>query len=173
MRFPLPLLLACCLGACSKESTDSPAAPSTASSGLPATLFPETTPPEGQDVETVKKTAKAGDQVVLAAQVGGRKQWQVPGKAIFLVIDPVLESCDEMEGDDCPTPWDFCCVPKDQVTAKLATVRVVGADGEPLSASVEGAHGVAPLKHVVVQGTVQRNDESGLVLDATSIWVKS
>jgi hypothetical protein len=91
---------------------------------------------------------------------------------MFLVIDPVLESCDEMEGDDCPTPWDFCCVPKEQITAKLATVRVVGADGQPLPAEIEGAHGLKPLARVVVAGKVHSNDGGNLVVDAAQIWVQ-
>ena len=164
------LLLALALVGCSSEVSTSRSA--AVPSLLPASLFPATSPPAARDVEDIKKTAKVGDDVVLQAQVGGRKQWQVEGKAIFLAIDPVLESCDEMEGDDCPTPWDFCCVPKEQITAKLATVRVVGADGQPLPTSVQGAPGLKPLAHVVVAGKVQSNDGGGLVIDAKQIWVK-
>ena len=156
--------------ACGNESAVPVAA--APSAVLPADLFPSSPPPPAHEIEDVKKTAKTGDDVVLQAQVGGRKQWQVEGKAIFVVIDPVLESCDEMEGDTCKTPWDFCCVPKEQITAKLATVRVVGADGQPVAGSVQGAHGLRPLAHVVVAGKVQSNDGSNLVVDAKQIWVK-
>jgi hypothetical protein len=158
------------LAACGSETPATPAAP--AAPTLPAGLFPTSPPPAAKDVEDVKKTAKAGDAVVLQAQVGGRKQWQVPGQTIFLVIDPVLESCNEMEGDDCATPWDFCCVPKEEITKKLATVRVLGADGQPVAGSVEGVHGLKPLAHVVVAGKVASNDGVNLVLDAQQIWVK-
>ena len=158
------------VAACSGEPT-STALPA-AKVAWPEGLFPAGNPPAAKDVEDVKKAAKAGDDIVLQAQVGGRKQWQVDGKTMFLVIDPVLESCDETEGDHCPTPWDFCCVPKEQITKKLATVRVVGADGQPLACSVEGAHGIKPLAHVVVAGRVQSNDGANLVLDAKQIWVK-
>ena len=123
------------------------------------------------DVPAARASAKVGDALVVQGQIGGRKQWHVAGQGIFLVVNPALDACNELPDDDCPTPWDFCCVPKSEVSANLLTVRLVGADGQPIAVDLAAAGGLVPLTHVTVRGKVHAT-EGGLVLDGEQIAVR-
>ena len=146
-------------------------AASTAS--IPAASFTRNRPAEAKDLMAVKPTATIGESVTFLARVGGRDQPFVDGMAVFTVADPSLESCELMgEEDHCPIPWDYCCEDRNALTAGSATVRIVDADGMPYAATAQGAGGLAPLRYIVVDGTVSdRNDDGLFVVDATRIWV--
>lgn len=76
-----------------------------------------------------RKTAKDGDEIVVAGQVGGSTKPFTEGRASFLIVDPSLKPSDE-----CDTPWDFCELPNKEVAAARLTVKFVGADGKTLQA---------------------------------------
>ena len=141
---------------------------------IPAALFLDAAPGEALDVKAAKSAAKAGDKVVVRGRIGGSETPFVDGRAMVTIVDPSIKSCDQMgEDDHCPTPWDYCCEPHDNLTAGSATIQIVGADGRPLKASLKGQHGLEPLAEVVVVGTVALRDEAGtFVVNATSVWVK-
>jgi hypothetical protein len=147
-------------------------APSAAGPTLPAALFAASSPAGAVSLVDAKAAAKAGDRVIFEARVGGRRQAFVEGRAIFFVADPSLLSCDQLHGDSCKTPWDYCCETPDNLLRHMATVQVVDDAGSPLEVSLRDEHGLAPLKTVFVTGTVERIDESGaFVVDAETIHV--
>jgi hypothetical protein len=37
-----------------------------------------------------------------------RPRW-IEGRAAFSLVDQSLKACSDVEGDDCPVPWDYCC----------------------------------------------------------------
>jgi hypothetical protein len=157
-----------------KESDDTatvtPAAPTEA---LPATLIATTQPSgDAQDVAALKKSAKDGDRVVVRGRVGGTPKPLADNRAIMTVADLGLPTCEKTAMATCPTPWDSCCEPKEALTASTATVQVVGADGKPLKATLDGAGGIKPLKQVVVAGVV-KNPPGGeaMVIEASQIYV--
>lgn len=177
----LPLLFAACLGlvACDGGSDDGHgdhaghehAADAVA---LPDGVFVETAPDGAQDLGEVKASAKEGDVVVVAGKVGGTMEPFVKGRAVMTVAGlSGITSCDKRPGDNCPTPWDFCCDDPKSILANTATVELVDAEGRPLKVDLEGAHGLAPLSEVVVRGTVgPRPDPGVLVIHADAIHVK-
>ena len=170
------IILAACtatgllFGGC-EPSSSGPPTPVAAS--IPAAYFTKNRPTEVPDLIKVKPTAKVGDQVSFLARVGGRPEPFVDGIAMFTVADPSLLSCEVMgEEDHCPVPWDYCCEDSNAITMGMATVRFIGEAGDPIAANAKGAGGLAPLRFVVVEGTVgDRNDDGLFVVDADRIWV--
>lgn len=163
------------LGGCGESESSSSSASAPTAVAAPAGLFAERSISEGETlagIGEVKKTAQAGETVRFVARVGGRAACFVPGSAVFIVADPILEDCLQ-KGDGCPKPWDYCCEPKERLRANTATVRLVDAAGAPLAGSAEGLGGLAPLLTIEVLGTVSERGSDGLfVVDATEVFVR-
>src|SRR5688500_13591492 len=61
---------------------------------------------EPKAVVKVRKEAKNGEEIVVVGRIGGRVNPWVKGAAAFSIVDEAVRSCDQIEGDNCPTPWD-------------------------------------------------------------------
>ena len=136
--------------ACSKDDTPKATAPATA----PSTAPPGSTPVAGAG----KASASAGTTVVvgtpylLAADptgglsileakaaapragvvVVGRVKELTPGYAAFTLTDLSLQYCGQSEAEGCPTPWDYCCTPNEELAAGTIGVVVEGPGAEPV-----------------------------------------
>jgi hypothetical protein len=181
--------IACVLGVavllaatgCERSATsDAPAQPSKATTAnaaaatdgaLPAAVWLATEPADAKPVAEVKKTATAGQNVVVFGRIGGGKEPFVTGRAMFMLADRSMPSCVEKHGPGCATPWDYCCEPKETVLASTTTVQIVGPDGKPLKQGLSGEHGLKPLTDVVIAGEVSSAGEN-VVIDATGIFIK-
>ena len=76
-------------------------------------------------------------------------------------------------GDGCQTPWDYCCMSPEQLTANLATVQIIDDQGRPLAVDLTSHSKIKPLATLVVRGTVgPRPDPAVLVINATGIFVE-
>lgn len=126
------------------------------------------------DVQTVidaRKTVSDGDDVVLVGRIGGSHDPWIEGQSIFTLVDESLESCDQIPGDTCPTPWDYCCeTPK--LKDASALVKVVGDDGQPIRSDARQLLGVRELTTVVVQGQAKRDDAGNLTVLASKVFVE-
>lgn len=141
--------------------------------GLPSDLMLAESPAEPRDVVVVKQEAKVGEDVVVRGRIGGRVQPFVEGRAIFQLVDSSLPTCSEIPGDGCKTPWDYCCEPKDQITARSMTIQVVGPDGKPLRTNLEGRGGLVPMAKVIIRGKVeQKPADKTMVVSAEGIYVE-
>jgi len=167
-------LVACCGTGCEQKPQPTvPAADSSASAAaLPAGLFVDAPPAGARNVAEVKADAEASGEVVIQGRIGGRPEPFVNGAALFLLADSAVKTCDELHGDGCPTPWDYCCEPRESLAAGTATVQVLGADGRPLRVGLNGQHGLSPKATVTLVGDVApRVDTSTLVINARRIHV--
>ncbi len=171
------VLLALTLSAIACEEKSKPAAGSAPSSPasastIPAGLFLATEPAGAANVKDAKPGAKVGDKVTLVGRIGGSVEPFVDGRAIFTIVDPRIKACREESKDDtCETPWDYCCEPREQLTASMATVRITGADGQPLKTGLKDAQGLKPLARVTVVGTVAEAEGGNLVVNASGLFV--
>src|SRR5215218_2845875 len=145
------LLFTLMIAGCNKEGDQ----PRAAADALPAGLVSSSPPGGAVDVIALRKTAKDGDTVVVKGRVGGQKEPLASNRAIMTVADLSLPTCDKTPMDTCPTPWDSCCEPTTEIAAKSISIQVVGADRRPLKSGLGGATGIAPLKQVIVSGTVR------------------
>ena len=142
-----------------------------ASGGAAAPGWLLTTAPEGAvDVAAAKQSASEGDEVALRGRIGGRSDPLSAASAVFVIMDASVPSCADVEGDNCPTPWDYCCEPSESITANNATVQLVGDDGAPLAIDLR-RHGLKELDEVIVIGRVAaRPNEQTLVVQATGLY---
>ncbi len=123
------------------------------------------------EITDAKATVQAGDTVTLRGRIGGRRDPISAAQGTLVLVDPSLPSCADTPGDNCPTPWDYCCEPRDILQARSATVQLVDAQGAPV-AIPEGL--LKPLDEVVVQGTAgPRPDAAVLLIRATLLHRKA
>ena len=73
--------------------------------------------------------------------------------------------------EGCPTPWDYCCT-QDQVKDNIATVKLVDAEGKPVTDDARKLLGVKELSVVVAEGTARRDESGNLTVAATKIFVR-
>lgn len=161
---PLTLLALLALG-CSGESKDSStAAPTSGPNALPEQFWGNGDAGKALNVFDLRSEDLSGKEVV----VRGTVQEFVEGFAAFVLVEDTLLSCNEITGDECETPWDYCCADPDEVTRGSAFVEF--REGDKAGAwQVEGFHGIAQLSEVVVTGTLEVDDANNLSLAASSI----
>jgi len=127
-------------------------------------------PPDAVGVGEAKASVQEGDEVVLRGRIGGRLEPLDPESPVFTLIDVSIPHCGELEGDTCPTPWDYCCEPAESLTANTATVQIVDGEGRAVNSS-PAAHGFSELDEVVVVGLVgPRENERVLTVRASGIY---
>jgi len=113
------------------------------------------------------KGEKEGAEVVVVGRIGNI----VKGYATFNLVDTELDYCGAGADplDDCPTPWDYCCIPKQTKTMATLTVEARSEDGKVLRAAE--LPGLRLLDLVLVKGRIE-TDEHGNVTVVASGWLK-
>ncbi len=155
------------------DSDESDADSEGQSVSLPGTLFLTAAPQGVRSMADLKANAKEGDEVAVRAVIGGRKDAFVANRAVMTVVAADVTNACLAEGDSCATPWDYCCVPPEQLLQNMATVQIVGPDARPLTVDLNRVGRLKPLSTVVIKGTVgPRTDPSSLVINATGIFVE-
>ena len=148
--------------------TDDKPAEKPAIDGTPYLL---TSQPAGSlEVKELLSEAKDGDEVVVIGRVGGEIGPWVEGLAMFNIVDNSLVPCNEIPGDECPFPWDYCCDPN--VAASRTLVEVVDKNGETVAEDARRLLSVTELQTVVVKGTARRDTDGNVTLIATGIFVQ-
>ncbi len=154
---------------CAKDEAPTPRDGSStpkAANGLPASFVLAGEPAGARPVKEIVSAARSGDEVVVAGRVGDTGS----DRANFRLVDPSLKSCTEI-GDECKTPWDYCCTPPDEMAKVSATV--VFQDGEkPYAGTVLGFAGLDHLSSVVVKGRAEKDSSGNLTIVASGIFVK-
>lgn len=140
--------------------------PAAASADGKRLMLPEE-PAGSKGVIDIRKSAKDGDEVVVAGQVGGSTKPFTEGRAAFVMVDPSLKPTAE-----CDCPWDFCEYPKKDLAAARLSVKFVDADGKTLPAGAKELFGLKELTPVVVKGKVSRDKEDNVVVVASGIHVR-
>lgn len=157
--FPLPLVLL--VLACGDADRGAAAGPPLAAEHwLPAA------PAEALDVLEARGL-EDGATVAVAGRVGE----YVPARAQFSLVDRSFTSCDQRPGDSCSTPWDYCCVPPDELARGTVNVEF-RADGVLRKASLAGQHGFQHLADVVVVGRLAKDDAGNVTVLADGLHVR-
>jgi hypothetical protein len=150
--WPALLLAVLFLTACGGPDHDEPA-PSPAHA--PTSWLLEEDFEDALGVVAVKARAP-GEEVV----VHGRVRSTADG-VFVLVDDDAVQYCDIREGDECATPWDYCCENADDVRAASIVVEVQDAEGNPIA---QADLGIRPVDHVAFRATLRaEGDEPVLV----------
>jgi hypothetical protein len=120
-------------------------------------------------VKEARTKTNDGDDVVMVGRIGGQKDPWGNGQASFMIVDTSLLACSDREGDNCDTPWDFCC---EDLKGMTANVKIVDAKGDAIQKPAKELLGVKELQTVVVRGKAQRNDKGNLIVLATGLYVR-
>ncbi len=104
-------------------------------------------------VSQAKAQAAEGEAIVIKGRIGGRRDPISADAATFILVDVAIPSCDQIPGDKCPTPWDYCCEPSESMAAGTATVQIVDETGHVRHVDLKTL-GLKPLDTVIVTGTV-------------------
>jgi hypothetical protein len=139
--------------------------------GLPAGFLLEKAPEPAPDVVDAKKGLKKGDKIVLKGRIGGSKAPFVKERAVFTLVGRGIKACNEIPGDNCPIPWDYCCSPRAEITAHSATIQITDAKGMPLRTDIKGRWAIKELSELIVVGTVAEVRGDAMVVNATGVHV--
>jgi hypothetical protein len=128
-----------------------------------------TAPAGARGVMDVREKAKDNEEVVIVGRIGGGVDPWIKGKPAFSIVDSSLKACSEIEGDTCPTPWDYCC--ESDLPKKKVLVKFVDASGSMVSGDAKELLGLKELQTVTVQGKAKRDDAGNLTVLARGIFV--
>lgn len=128
-------------------------------------------PKESKSVISARQEAKDGDEVVIEGRVGGAVNPWVEGRASFQIVDRTLVPCNERPGDDCPTPWDYCC-DSDTLPKSKATIKFVDDQGKTIATDARKLLGIKELQTVVVKGLAKRDEAGNLIVVAKSLFAR-
>ena len=76
-------------------------------------------------VNGAKDTNYTDKILVVEGFIGGMKNPFTANRAVFVLGDDSLETCDEISGDSCPTPWDACCEDRRNIVRSTMSVQVI------------------------------------------------
>lgn len=131
----------------------------------------ESEPDGGKHVIAAREAWKDGDNVVVVGRIGGSENPWVDGRLAFTIVDPAIEACSDIPGDDCPVPWDYCCR-TDQLATGSAFVKIVGENGKVLAGDAKSLLKLTELQTVVVKGVAKRVDDNMTIL-ATGLFARA
>jgi hypothetical protein len=131
----------------------------------------EKAPKKAAEVIALRKDAKDGADVVVVGRIGGRVNPWIKNAAAFSIVDRSLKPCNEIPGDTCETPWDYCC--EADLPKATLLVMVNGADGKLVKKDARQMLGVKELDTVFVQGRAKRDKSGNVSIVATKFFVAS
>lgn len=137
---------------------------------LPAGFITQESLGEAITVKTAREQNEPGNILILEGFVGGREDPFVEGRAIFVLGDDSLETCDKVPGDECPTPWDACCEDPKNIQASIITIQVVDENNAVLKGTLKGAGGIKAGSRLKIKGQVDKNSSpEAMIFNAQTI----
>lgn len=166
-------ILATGLTGCQDQNSNRGAAGhgATTTATVPESLFLAEAPEAALAVADAKAAARVGEAITLRGRIGGSRTPFVDGRAAFTIVGAGPAACSDTPGDECRTPWDYCCEPRESLAKHSATIQVVDDAGQVLRANVKGAHGLTELSDIIVVGRVAQAEGNLLVVEATGIYI--
>jgi hypothetical protein len=130
----------------------------------------EKEPKGAVNVLALRKDAKNQQDVVVVGRIGGRPNPWIKGMAAFPIVDRSLTPCNEIEGDTCKTPWDYCC----EADLPKATVLVMFTDesGKVIKKDPRELLQVKELQTVVVTGKAKRDKAGNVTVLASKLHIR-
>lgn len=165
-RIALPLLFAALVSAAGITSLGVAAEPAKEKG-----YVLEEEPKDVKEVKAIRKDAKNGEEIAVVGRIGGRKNPWVKGAAAFSIVDTSLKSCDQMEGDKCPYPWDYCC--EADLPSATLFVTFVDESGKIVKKDARELLKLKELQTVVIQGKVKRDKTNNVTLLASKVFVRN
>lgn len=129
--------------------------------------------PEGaQGIVSVRDQLRDGESYVLFGRIGGVSDPWSPGKAAFVIADPVAMMGLESDGHDCSSGCAFCKKKEGHASRHLAMVRIVDESGDVVAVDARKLLDLDVDEMVVVRGIVSLDKLGNLIVDADGIHVR-
>lgn len=129
-------------------------------------------PANAKSVIDARKSGKNNEEIVVFGRIGGSVNPWVEKRAAFSIVDNSIESCSDLPGDSCETPWDYCCR-TDKLPSASALVKVVDSSGKLINVDARELLQVKELQTVVVQGKAKRDEAGNFTVLASGIYVRN
>jgi len=128
--------------------------------------------PQGaQGVIHVRENAQDEQTVIVVGRIGGSENPWVERRAAFSIVDLSLQACSDKEGDECETPWDYCCE-TDLLPKATVLVKVVDDSGNLVAMDARELLLAKELQTVVVAGEAKRDEAGNLTVLASGVYRK-
>ena len=129
--------------------------------------------PEGvQGIVAVREEIQEGETYVLFGRVGGIDDPWSPGKAAFVIADPVALMELDADGHDCKDGCAFCKHKKGHPSKHLAMVRVVDDAGNVVRIDARKLLELDVDDMVVVRGKVSIDKLGNMIVNADGVHVR-
>lgn len=116
----------------------------------------------------LREAGLTDSEVVLLGRVGGVKEPWSPGRAAFVMSDPVAQIGADHVCDGCA----FCKQRKEEQIEPWAIVRFSDAQGQVLPVDARALLGIDESQTVVVRGQATVDSLGNLILAARDIYVR-
>ena len=121
-------------------------------------------------VDEAKKRANTGEIIIINGFIGGRREPFTEGRASFILGDDSIKTCDEIDSDHCPTPWDACCEDRKKILSSTISIQVIDENANLLKGTLKGVKGLQPGRKIKVLGTIDsRSIPSAMLVNAQQI----
>jgi hypothetical protein len=165
----MSLLFAIWAAGCSDNNKPGPSSPGR-DDGNNVYLLKEE-PSGAKTVQAARKECRDGDDVVVIGRIGGDAKPWIDGRAGFWIVDESLKTCIENQ-EECPTPWDYCHVPKEELRKYMTTVKFVDEEGRTVPVDARQLLGVKEMQKVVVKGRAKCDEQGNLSILATGLYIR-
>ncbi|NQV27945.1 MAG: hypothetical protein HQ518_26650 [Rhodopirellula sp.] len=128
-------------------------------------------PANATTVIEAREKSEDGADVALVGRIGGSESPWVDGRAAFSIVDQTLKACSDIPGDECETPWDYCCETH-KLPSSTALVKFVDQEGRPLKVDARELLNLKELQTVVVRGKAKRDEAGNLTVLASGLFVR-
>ena len=121
-------------------------------------------------VDEAKKRANTGEIIIINGFIGGRREPFTEGRASFILGDDSIKTCDEIDSDHCPTPWDACCEDRKKILSSTISIQVIDENANLLKGTLKGVKGLQPGRKIKVLGTIDSQSiPSAILVNAEQI----
>jgi hypothetical protein len=127
-------------------------------------------PKDAKPVKAIREKGKNGEKVTVVGRIGGRANPWIKGAAAFSIVDSSLKSCDQIPGDSCPTPWDYCC--ESDLGKSTLLITFTDEAGKMVKQDARELLSIKELQTVVIEGQVKRDKSNNVSILASKIYVK-
>ena len=149
-------LLSLLLASCESEdhansSGNSLVAEDAIKANLPADFISQESLGEAISVLEARERNEADQLLVIQGFIGGLVEPFTQSRALFVLGDESLKTCDKTPGDNCPTPWDACCEDRKKLVDGSITVRLLDDQGQILQGTLKNVMGIEAGKTIKVE----------------------
>ena len=119
-----------------------------------------------------RETNNTTKDYIVEGFIGGRKNPFAENRAIFILGDNTLETCDEKSDDSCPTPWDVCCEDRNKILSSTISVQILDANGSIINGTLQGVSGIDSGKKIKISGKLNtKSTAEAIIMNAEAIQI--